>query len=162
MADKGYVSDWSQAKLMVKKTPEFQVKRRKPDAEDMIRLIKESGGIAVLAHPYLIEEPVVWKGSKISREKYINILIEAGLDGIEGAYPYHKTSYGGTMTSEEIEQEVREKYADKVAFISGGSDYHDDRAKGTTEEKCRELGEKGITWADFQKTPLYQMWQKNV
>lgn len=157
MADMGYAPDWSQAKRMVKTTPELQIKRRKPEAEDMIRLIKKSGGIAVLAHPYLIEEPVIWKGQKISRDQYIEILIEAGLDGIEGPYTYHKTSYGGVMTPEQIEKEVRSKYADKVAFISGGSDYHDDRIKGAAEEKCRELGEKGISYEDFRKTPLYRM-----
>ena len=157
MADMGYAPDWSQAKRMVKTTPELQIKRRKPEAEDMIRLIKKSGGIAVLAHPYLIEEPVIWKGQKISRDQYIEILVEAGLDGIEGPYTYHKTSYGGVMTPEQIEKDIRDKYTDRVAFISGGSDYHDDRIKGAAEEKCRELGEKGISYEDFSKTPLYRM-----
>ena len=160
MADMGYTSDWSQAKRMVKATPELQVKRRKPEAEDMIRLIKRSGGIAVMAHPYLVEEPVIWKGQEISRDAYIQVLMEAGLDGIEGPYTYHKTSYGGHMTPDEIENEIRNRYADQVAFISGGSDYHDDRAKGAAEEKCRELGEKGISYEDFRKTPLFDMVQK--
>lgn len=157
MADKGYAEDWSKAKLMVKNTPSLQIKREKPNAEDMICLIKESGGIAVLAHPYLIEEPVSWANGKGSRAEYIDRLIEAGLDGIEGAYPYNKTSYGGTMTPEQIEEEIREQYTDRVRFISGGSDYHNDRKKGTAEAKCRDLGEKGLPYDDFMKTPLCRL-----
>ena len=157
MADKGYAEDWSKAKLMVKNTPSFQIKREKPEAEDMIRLIKESGGIAVLAHPYLIEEAACLSGEKGNRTEYIDRLIEAGLDGIEGAYPYNKTSYGGTLTPKQIEAEIRERYTDRVRFISGGSDYHGDRKKGLTEAKCRDLGEKGLSYDEFMKTPLRRL-----
>lgn len=157
MADMGYAEDWSRAKLMVKHTPFLQIKREKPEAEDMIRLIKESGGIAVLAHPYLMEENVSWANGKGSRAEYIERLIDAGLDGIEGAYTYNKTSYSGTLTPEEIEKEIRKLYAEKVSFISGGSDYHDDRAKGMKAEKCRELGERGLSYSDFMKTPLCKL-----
>lgn len=157
MAKKGYAKDWSEAKQLVKRDGRLQVKRPKPEAQDMIRLIKESGGVAVLAHPYLIEEPVLWKSGMLSREQYIDILIEAGLDGIEGAYTYHKTSYSGTMRPEEIERQIRDRYVGRLAFISGGSDYHNDAAKGMPTEKCRRLGEKGISFADFLSSPLGSM-----
>lgn len=154
MAKKGYAGDWGEAKRVVQGDPRFQVKRAKPAAEDVIRLIKASGGTAVLAHPYLIEEPVRWKGGALSRAEYIDILIEAGLDGIEGAYTYDKTTYGGAKSAEEIEREIRAAYSNRVAFISGGSDYHNDAAKGVRPEKCRNLGEKGIRMEDFLKSPL--------
>lgn len=154
MAKKGYASDWSQAKLLVKNSRQLQIKREKPQAEAVIQLIKESGGVAILAHPYLIEEPLVWGNKEASRAEYIERLIAAGLDGIEGAYTYNKTSYGGDMSPQEIEYEIREKYEGRIAFISGGSDYHDDAAKGVKKEKCRYLGEKGISFSDFEKSPL--------
>jgi len=154
MAKKGYASDWSQAKLLVKNSRQLQIKREKPQAEAVIQLIKESGGVAVLAHPYLIEEPLVWRDKEASRAEYIERLIAAGLDGIEGAYTYNKTSYSGTLSPEEIEHEIRDKYEGRVAFISGGADYHDDAAKGVKKEKCRYLGEKGISLSEFKKSPL--------
>lgn len=40
----------------------------------------------------------------MSRQEFIEVLIEAGLDGIEASYTYDKTSYGGTMTKDEIKK----------------------------------------------------------
>lgn len=154
MARKGYAPDWSSAKLLVKQDTRLQVKRHKPEAEDMIRLIKDSGGIAVLAHPYLIEEELLTEFGKISRQAYMDRLVTAGIDGIEGAYTYDKTSYSGHLRPEEIEQQIRDGYMDRVKFISGGSDYHNDMAKGVKKERCRCLGDKGISFADFKASPL--------
>ena len=74
-------------------------------------------------------------------------MIEAGLDGIEASYTYDKTSYGGTMTPEEIKQEVIETYAKRGLIISGGSDYHADGKKGI--ENPRDIGDCGITPEEF-------------
>ena len=152
MAAKGYAPDWSQAKLMVKHEPYFQIKRRKPDPETIIHLIKKSGGVAILAHPYLIEEPVDRHGKEISRREYIEILISAGLDGMEASYPYEKTSYKGNLTSGEIEREVRESYGARLPILSGGSDYHNDAKKGV--KNAREIGEKGVAFEYFLQNAL--------
>lgn len=152
MAAKGYAPDWSQAKLMVKHEPYFQINRRKPDPEAMIHLIKKSGGIAILAHPYLIEEPVDHHGRGISRREYIEILIEAGLDGIEASYPYEKTSYKGNLVSSEMERKIREIYGERLPILSGGSDYHNDAKKGV--KNAREIGEKGVTYEYFMQNTL--------
>ena len=73
-------------------------------------------------------------------------------EGIEAHYTYNKTSYKGGMTSDQIAAEVTELYGDRVRFISCGSDYHNDAKKGVTN--ARELGEAGLTWEEFEETPI--------
>ncbi|MGL6195741.1 MAG: PHP domain-containing protein [Thermoguttaceae bacterium] len=149
MAQKGYVEQWSDAKILVRDTPQLNIRRRKIDPVQAIKLIHKAGGIAILAHPYLIDEMVYPNGSSepISRDEYIDRLIDAGLDGIEASYTYDKTSYKGTMTPEEIEHQIKSKYSSRVRFISGGSDYHADAKKGS--KKVRNLGERGISANEF-------------
>ena len=77
---------------------------------------------------------------------YIEKLIEAGLDGIEASYTYYKTSYSGKLTKQEIYDDIREYYGDRL-FISGGSDYHADGKKGV--KNPREIGDCGITLEEF-------------
>ena len=101
MAAKGFTKSWSEAKNLVQGDPELNVKRRKIDPVVAIELIHRCGGVAVLAHPYLIAETVrPGGGPSIDRPVYIERLIQAGLDGIEASYTYDKTSYKGTMTPE--------------------------------------------------------------
>ncbi len=148
MAAKGYAETWSAAKIAVRDNPELNVKRRKIDPLEAIELIHCCVGIAVLAHPYLIDETIEVPGQAAqSRREYIERLIAAGLDGIEIRYAYDKTSYKGTMTPEEIEKEVTEVYRDRVAFFSGGSDYHADHKKGAKDP--RVLGERGLSVEEF-------------
>lgn len=144
MQKKGYKETWQEAKLFVKNNPKFNIKREKITPADAIKLIKSTSGIAILAHPYLIDEEVIYGDGRISRFEYINKLIDLGIDGIEAAYTYDKTSYGGTQTPEEIEIEVNKIYKNKVDIISGGSDYHNDGKKGT--KNPRMIGEKGISY----------------
>lgn len=153
IAAAGFAESWAEAKLMVRDNPAFSVKREKIDPVRAIEIIRQSGGLAILAHPYLIDEEIT-DGTAMSRERYIDRLIAAGLSGIEACYTYHKTSYKGTMTSDEIEQEIRQLYQSRVPIISGGSDYHHDALKGVANQ--RELGEAGITWEYFCDNPLLQ------
>ena len=69
-------------------------------------------------------------------------------------YCYAKTSYGGDMTPDQIEREVRARYTDRLAVISGGSDYHADYKKGVSPDKARNIGECGITMDYFEQNPL--------
>ena len=149
MARKGYMPNWQEAKLYVKNAKEIKIKREKPDAVSVIQEVHRMGGIVILAHPYLISEPVSYQGKEISREKFIEILIEAGLDGIEASYTYDKTSYGGKQTASEIKKEVEDKYRRRGLIISGGSDYHADGRKGV--KNPREIGECGITEEEFMQ-----------
>jgi len=137
---------------MVQTNSELSVKRRKPDTVDIIKKIHETGGVVILAHPYLIAEPVNWQGKPITRKAYIDELIDAGLDGIEVRYTYDKTSYRGCQSKDEIAEEVRLLYGDRVAILSGGSDCH-----GETKEQVanpRSLGEEGITFSYMQSNQL--------
>ncbi len=172
MAEKGYADGWSRAKVLVQTTPRYQVRREKPDPIGIIRNIHRAGGLAILAHPYLIDDPAEWRGEPVPRAEYIDLLIGAGLDGIEAAYPYHKTSYKGSLSPDEIERRVRRDYGGRLPVISGGSDYHNDGKKGKDSgrnpsmapdssnqrrhqgaQNPRRLGEKGVTLAYFLDNP---------
>lgn len=149
MTRKGYFPTWQDAKLFVKNNKDIVIKREKPSAFDVIKEIKRMGGIIIMAHPYLVSEPIEFEGKIITRKDYIDLLIEAGLDGIEASYTYDKTSYDGTMTKDEIEKEIIELYASRGLIISGGSDYHNDGKKGV--KNPRDIGDSGITLEDFNK-----------
>lgn len=142
MVKKGYAGSWTEAKLMLRDDPEYKIPREKIDPYKCIKVIHESGGVSILAHPYLIDDNVRKAGKEMTRKEYIETLITSGLDGIEAAYTYDKTSYKGSMKNEEIEREVTGFFGHKVRFISGGSDYHGDGKKGVANP--REIGEKGI------------------
>lgn len=75
-----------------------------PDVFEALRLIKESGGIAVLAHP------AVYDSYDLMYE-----LIEKGLDGIEVSYP----------RSNPNDEKLLSGIADKYNLIkTGGTDFH--------------------------------------
>ena len=146
MAQKGYAPDWKSAKLMVRSEKALEVKRKKPDAKEVIEKLHSAGGTAILAHPFLIDEKVVYQGKQMSRWEFIEILIGYGLDGIESRYPYTKTTCVDRRPNEVLWQEIIERYAKRL-FISGGSDYHNDEKKGT--QNPRHIGECGLTEAEF-------------
>ena len=149
MVRKGYFENWQDAKLFVKNSREIVIKREKPDSVSVIQAVHKMGGIVILAHPYLISEPVTYQGKELTRKEFIQVLTEAGLDGIEASYTYDKTSYSGTMTAAEIKAEVEQLYTGQGLIISGGSDYHADGKKGV--KNPREIGDCGITMEDFMK-----------
>lgn len=68
---------------------------------EIIKLIKDAGGIAVLAHPH-------------GQLKYIDALIEMGIDGLE--------VWHSMMTEEERELAIKKAYSANL-YISGGSDH---------------------------------------
>lgn len=155
IARKGYAETWGAAKLLVRDDPELNVRRRKIDPVACIELIHQCGGLAVLAHPYLIDEVVAVPGqAPRSRAAYIEELIAAGLDGIEASYSYDKTTYQGSLPPEAIEEGVRRLYSGRVRFISGGSDYHGPQGKDTASE--RQMGERGLTLAEFERVAAYE------
>lgn len=79
---------------------------------EAIRQIKKAGGLAVMAHPGLVQE--VWN---------FPVWKEAGLDGLEVFYPSH----GYTMKQELLK--IARKYD---LFATGGSDYHGPHAGRVT------------------------------
>lgn len=89
--------------------------------EESIELIKAAGGIPILAHPGIHEVP--------SREKFIEMCLEAGIEGIEVEYTYSKNRPFFNTDKAQWAQEFFPKYFRKLAekynlIKSGGSDYH--------------------------------------
>ncbi|TDX53301.1 PHP domain-containing protein [Orenia marismortui] len=111
MLDKGYVEEWSEAfdKYIAKGAPAY-VERKKLTPQEAIQLIKEFGGIPVVAHPVLIE-----------RDELLEQLIEWGVEGIE---VYH------TEQDEEDSKRYLEFAQKNGLLITGGSDCHGPRRKG--------------------------------
>lgn len=156
----GGAEDWAAAKKMIQTTPKYAViKREKIDPCKAIEMIRSAGGFAILAHPHLIPE----NPRGMTRAQYIEPLIQAGLQGIEAAYTYNKTSYRGTATPEQIEREIRDTYTGRL-FISGGSDYHNDAKSGS--KNPRLMGEKGVFAADILScdalAQIVNTWAPNV
>lgn len=89
------------------------VNRFKITPMDGVRLIKEAGGTAILAHPLL------YHMSNTGLQKLTDEMKDAGLDGIEAIY--------STYTPSE-ERQMKEFAKKNHLLISGGSDFH-----GTTK-----------------------------
>lgn len=85
------------------------VNRFKITPMEGVRLIKEAGGTAILAHPLL------YHMSDSTLQKMVDEMKEAGLDGIEAIYC--------TYTSGE-EHQMKDFAQKNHLLISGGSDFH--------------------------------------
>lgn len=105
LVENGYVTSIKEAfaQYIGRGRPGF-VPRYKFMPGEAIELIKNAGGIAVLAHPGLIKNP----------QKIIEI-IELGVEGLEVYYPEHSLE----------QQKEFAVLADKYRLLqTGGSDYH--------------------------------------
>ena len=74
---------------MVQTDSDYAIGREKLDPCVVIGLIKETSGLSILAHLFMINH------TSIPREAYNSRLIDGGLDGIEAANNYSKTNYHG-------------------------------------------------------------------
>ncbi len=87
------------------------VDKYRVECEDAIRIIKEAGGIAVLAHPFLVEI----KNTDKDIRDLISDMKNMGLDGLEVFYPEH--SKKDTAKYEEMAKDLS-------LVITGGTDFH--------------------------------------
>ncbi|MCK5077971.1 MAG: PHP domain-containing protein [Calditrichia bacterium] len=78
-------------------------------AEEIINMIHQANGIAILAHPLYLN----FASNKIT--PFINELVKYGLDGVEVFYP---------NTPKKIVHTLLKIVEEKKLLISGGSDYH--------------------------------------
>lgn len=85
------------------------VGRFKVTPMEAVSIIKQAGGIAILAHPLL------YHMSTVNLQELITELKDAGLDGIEAIYSTHTVGE---------EQFVKKIAAQNGLLISGGSDFH--------------------------------------
>ena len=110
MVKKGIVSDRSEAfERYLHNRSKFYIPDASPTPEIAIGLIKEAGGVAVIAHPF-----ASLRGRIISPE-YLESLVDAGLDGIEIDHRDHN----------EGERDALREMVRRFGLIAtGGSDYH--------------------------------------
>jgi len=93
--------------------------------EDVVRFIKESGGVAVLAHPAFYGD---WPSGALD---VLELASAAGVDGVETRYSYDFVSSRrpGFPTAAEVER-VLDVEAERLGLVrTGGSDYHGEITK---------------------------------
>ena len=106
----------------------FYISHYSPTPEDAIKLIKQAGGVAVIAHPL-----ASLRGRTVSIDSFKS-MVEAGLDGIEIS---HRDQ------SEDERQLLREVVEQYGIIATGSSDYHGNG-------KLNELAEFTTTPEDFE------------
>lgn len=126
MIDKGYVNSVSEAfdKFLNRGRPGY-VERYKITIEETIKLIKNTGGIAVLAHPGLLKDLSI-----------IDYCISVGIDGLECTHSKH--------TNNDRENFIKIAKSNNL-IITGGSDFH-----GDTKDVGQLLGKFWIRIDDIQ------------
>lgn len=93
------------------------VPRRVLPADEAIAMIKNAGGLAVLAHPQQLEK----SGKDVNA--VLSQLRAVGLDGIEVHYPTHSRQFKKKLVSLAKRHDL---------LVTGGSDYHGSIRPGTT------------------------------
>lgn len=89
--------------------PAFVDKFRIP-CHQAIAMIRDAGGIAVLAHPGLLKLP-----GTVDTEEIVEVLVAQGLQGIEIEYPDH------TPSQKERYRALARRHG---LLVTGGSDFH--------------------------------------
>lgn len=114
LVEEGYVDSISMAfNMYLKDIYEYvDMSLLRFSIKEVINLIHEAGGFAVLAHPVVIDVD--------NLDEFVKKLKELGLDGIEVYHSLH------SKDNIEYYLELADKYN---LYISGGSDYHGDDIK---------------------------------
>lgn len=116
MVEKGYVSSKREAfdRYLGRGKPAY-ADRRRLTAEATIELIREAGGVSVLAHPYVL------KLSKADLTDFVRRLKAVGLVGIEVYYSEHTPDL----------QKLYLALAEECGLLAtGGSDFHGEMSPG--------------------------------
>ncbi|MFP4459966.1 MAG: PHP domain-containing protein [Candidatus Zixiibacteriota bacterium] len=107
LKEKGYVKSLGEAfgRYLGDDKPAF-IEKWAPDPREIIEIIHNAGGLAVLAHPGATGKGV---------DNWMRWMLDAGLDGIEALYPTHSPS----------QQDKYRNFANQNGLvITGGSDFH--------------------------------------
>ena len=134
MLNKGYVYSKGEAfKQYLGRKGVAYVEKESSDPIEIIKLIKECKGVSALAHPSLI------CNSREKVEKIIDILKQAGLDGLEARY-----------SSYTIKEEIYYKKlaTDKNLIKVGGSDFHGGNRLGV------DIGQTSTPFEDVKELYL--------
>ena len=117
---KGYISNMAEAfeDGRFLESPEVRsIRRPKPETEEILKIIKEAGGISVLAHPYRIKG-LGERGSEEFKTAFDSLLRELkilGLKGLECIYPKHSDEERLFFINEAAKYHMH---------ITEGSDFH--------------------------------------
>ena len=105
LIDNGFVATIDEAfhRYLGHHAPAY-IPKWKITATDAIRLIRNAGGLAVLAHP-----------SSLRRDELIPSFVTAGLGGLEAIYPGH---------SETVQRYYTQIAGKHGLVVTGGTDYH--------------------------------------
>jgi predicted metal-dependent phosphoesterase TrpH len=115
LLEAGHVRSWDEAfDLWIGKDCPAYVERYKLVPEEAIQLLRGSGGLAVLAHPYVYNR-VGDRKMALDLNYWLPRLRAAGLAGIEVYYPNYPRRASRELLALAIEHGL---------LISGGSDYH--------------------------------------
>ncbi|NLM35301.1 MAG: PHP domain-containing protein [Clostridiales bacterium] len=139
LQEKGYVNSMKEAfYLYLAKDRPAYIERFKLNYKEALGLIKQSGGIPVLAHPGEIYK-------NINIEKFIKELKVYGLNGLEVYHPSHNSDAVNRFYN------MAKKYK---LVITGGSDYH-----GGDSKSDIRIGSIGLDYNLTNK--LFKYYSKN-
>jgi predicted metal-dependent phosphoesterase TrpH len=107
---KGHVANRDEAfSTFLHNGSKFYINHYSPSPEEAIKLIKEAGGVAVIAHPLASRS-----GRRVNPEIFAD-LIAAGLDGIEIDHRDHQELERSALLRIALENDL---------VVTGSSDYH--------------------------------------
>lgn len=108
--------------------------QKKASIKEAVNIIKEAGGVSILAHPGLIKYRDL-----IDLVDYFK---KCGGGGLEADYPYDRLYSLDAQKSEELNELVRKIAKENGLILSGGSDFHGN-------ERNVAVGERGINEEEF-------------
>jgi predicted metal-dependent phosphoesterase TrpH len=115
LIEAGHVTSWDEAfDLWIGRGCPAYVERDKLSPEETIQIVRKSGGLPVLAHPYIYRR----NGSRkkgMDLNYWLPRLRAAGLAGIEIYYPNYPRR---------VSRQLLAKAVDQGLLITGGSDFH--------------------------------------
>ncbi len=134
LLEAGHVSSYDEAfDLWIGRGGPAYVERYKVSPEDATRLLKRSGGLPVMAHPYIYGRDGQRRAG-LDLNHWLPRLREAGLEGIEVYYP----NYPPSARRQLLALAVRHRL-----LPTGGSDFHGGRLGNG-------LGSVAVPWAVWE------------
>ncbi len=129
-------------KYLAKGKPAFVEKVKLSEAH-AIQLIKQAGGLVILAHPHLMNYPTFQE-----LEQKVISLKQMGLDGLEAYYSGMSRSFTAKLLALSKKLDL---------LVSGGSDYHGRNKNGIS----MGTGSGNLQIPDSIYYQLKERWEKN-
>lgn len=115
LLEAGHVSSYDEAfNLWIGRDCPAYVERYKLSPEEAIQLVRRSGGLPVLAHPYTYSRHGECRNS-LDLKRWLPRLRSAGLEGIEVYYPHYPRRASRRLLTLAVQHGL---------LITGGSDFH--------------------------------------